>query len=90
MDGILITERPTGISWQQISDLLKEAHAENDRQGIVSRYPHLPPDQLQQQVEGHGGKLFVAQHNPCGLGAGAGKEACQEDEKEFTHRTKIA
>ena len=36
------------------------------------------------------GKLFVAQHNPCGLGAGAGKEACQEDEKEFTHRTKIA
>ena len=38
MDGILITERPTGISWQQISDLLKEAHAENDRQGIVSRY----------------------------------------------------
>ena len=36
------------------------------------------------------GKLFITQHNAFGRRTGAGKDACQEDEKEFTHRTKIA
>ena len=71
MNEILVVEKPETVSWKEISAVLRQAHARNDQQGIVSRYPHLPPDQLQQQVEGHGGKLFVALDAGRVVGTGA-------------------
>lgn len=68
---IVVTERPASVSWEEISRLLKTAHAENVRQGIVMRYPQLPPEQLYEKTEGRGGTLFVALDGDRLVGTGA-------------------
>lgn len=57
---IIVTERPETVSWEAISSVLRTAHMENVKNGIVLPYPHLSPDELREKVEGRGGKMFVA------------------------------
>lgn len=59
-EEIVIVERPDFISWEQISCVLKKAHEENVRNGIVLPYPQLPPDEIRKKIEGQEGMLFVA------------------------------
>ena len=59
-DEIVIIERPDSVSWEQISSVLKKAHEENVRNGIVLPYPQLPPKEIKEKIEGQGGILFVA------------------------------
>ena len=59
-EEIVILERPESVSWEQISFVLKKAHEENVRNGIVLPYPQLPPMEIKEKIEGKEGKLFVA------------------------------
>lgn len=56
----MIIERPESVSWEQVSSVLKKAHEDNVRNGIVLPYPQLPPTEIKEKVEGQGGVLFVA------------------------------
>ena len=68
---IVVLEKPENVSWDEISSVLKQAHAENVKNGIVLPYPALPPEELYAKTEGRGGKLFVAMHNGKVVGTGA-------------------
>lgn len=58
--SIIITEKPSSVSWEQISEVLVISHAHNREQGIILPFPHLPPCELQTKIEGHQGRMFVA------------------------------
>ncbi len=68
---IVIVERPAYVSWEKISAVLKEAHAENVKNGIVLPYPFLPPEDLYAKTEGRGGKMIIAMYNEEIVGTGA-------------------
>lgn len=59
-EEIEIIERPESVSWEQVSFVLKKAHEDNVRNGIVLPYPQLPPWEIKEKIEGQGGVLFVA------------------------------
>lgn len=60
MEGITVTVRPETVSWETVSQVLREAHRENVRQGIRMTYPNLPPQELWAITEGRGGTLYLA------------------------------
>ena len=57
---IKIVERPSSVSWEEISAVLKEAHSENVNKGINLPYPALPPNEIYAKTEGRGGIMLVA------------------------------
>jgi len=59
MAEVIITEKPDSVTYQEISRVLREAHREHIRNGIVMRVPSLPPEELEKWV-GPDGKCFVA------------------------------
>lgn len=56
---IQIVEKPDWVSWDDIHDVVWEAHAQNREKGIVMRYPSLKGEEIRQRIEGKG-KMFVA------------------------------
>ena len=70
-EKIRITERPESVSWEEISDVLKKAHAENVRRGILMSYPQLPSEKLKEKVESFGGRVYVALDGDKVVGTGA-------------------
>lgn len=70
-EEIVFLERPEGISWEEISAVLKKAHAENVKNGIVLPYATLPASELYAKTEGRGGKMLVALHRGKVVGTGA-------------------
>ena len=58
-NSIQIVEKPEWISWDDIHNLLWQAHAKNRENGVYMRYPSLPGDEIRQRVEGKG-KMLVA------------------------------
>ena len=59
-DEIMVVERPESVSWEEISGLLRRAHAQNVANGIKLPYPFLAPEELKAKTEGEGGKMLVA------------------------------
>lgn len=70
---IVVTERPSEVTWEEISCVLKCAHEENVKNGIVLPYPQLPPSKLEAKTEGGGGKMYVALHEGKVVATGAVK-----------------
>lgn len=58
-NGIVVMEKPDSITFRDISELLRKAHAQHEKNGIYMRVPHLPPEELEKWV-GPEGKCFVA------------------------------
>ena len=48
---ITIIERPSFVSWEDISNVLKSAHAQNVKKGIIMLYPQLSPEQLKEKID---------------------------------------
>lgn len=59
-EGIVVVERPESVSWEQISFVLRKAHEENVKNGIILPYPHLPPEEIRKKIEDRDGVLYVA------------------------------
>lgn len=60
MDSVIqIIEKPDWVSWDEIHDVVWQAHAQNREKGIVMRYPSLQGEEIRQRIEGKG-KMFVA------------------------------
>ncbi|MBR3030254.1 MAG: GNAT family N-acetyltransferase [Bacteroidales bacterium] len=68
---ITVIERPESVSWEEISSVLKQAHADNVKKGIVLPYPALPPLDIYAKTEGRGGKMVVALYKGKVVGTGA-------------------
>lgn len=68
---IRVLERPDSISWEEISSVLRQAHADNIKKGIILPYPSLPPEELYAKTEGRGGIMLVALCNGKVVGTGA-------------------
>ena len=58
-NDIQIVEKPEWVSWDDIHNLLWQAHSINRSKGIKMAYPSLPGEKIREKVEGHG-KMFVA------------------------------
>ena len=57
--SIRIIEKPDWVSWDDIHEVLWDAHAENREKGVFMRYPSLSGEEIKQRIEGLG-KMFVA------------------------------
>ena len=58
-DTIQIIEKPEWVSWEDIHNVLWEAHAENRKKGIIMSYPSLSGEEIRKKI-GDNGKMFVA------------------------------
>lgn len=59
MEEIRVMQKPDGISWDDIHELLLAAHKKNVEKGMVMRIPHLSGEELEKKV-GENGRCFVA------------------------------
>ena len=59
MNEIKIIEKPEWISWDDIHQLLLEAHKDNIAKGLVSLYPQLPGEKIKEKL-GEEGRCWVA------------------------------
>jgi len=69
-NDIQIIEKPDWVSWDDIHELLWNAHAENRKNGVFMRYPTLSGEEIRQRVEGIG-KMFCAFVDGKMVGTGA-------------------
>lgn len=60
MNNIIVSEKPSNVSWDSIHDLLWRAHESNRKRGIIMKYPSLPGEDIRVRVEEGNGKMFVA------------------------------
>ena len=58
-DNIQIIEKPDGVSWEAIQNVLVRAHAENRSKGIIMRKPSLPGDEIKKEI-GTDGVMLLA------------------------------
>jgi len=70
MNNIQILEKPDWVSWDDIHELLWNAHAENRKNGVFMRYPTLSGEEIRLRVEGTG-KMFCAFVDGKMVGTGA-------------------
>jgi GNAT superfamily N-acetyltransferase len=70
-DNIRIIEKPDFVSWDDIHEVLWEAHAENRENGINMPFPALPGEKIREKIEGGHGKMFVAMLDDRVVGTGA-------------------
>lgn len=59
MEEIKIIEKPDWISWDDIHELLLEAHKKNFEKGIVTRYALMPGEEIKKKL-GEEGMCWVA------------------------------
>ena len=62
MNDIQFIEKPDWISWDEVHEVIWNAHERNREKGIIMSYPSLPGDEIKSRIEGKG-KLFVAIDN---------------------------
>lgn len=58
-NSIQITEKPEWISWDDIHNVLWEAHSSNREKGIFMHYSTLSGNEIRQRIDGKG-KMFCA------------------------------
>ena len=51
---IVIREKPESVTWEQISEVLIQSHANNRENGVYMPYPHLPAEDIRKKIEGRG------------------------------------
>lgn len=56
---VQIIEKPEWVSWNEIHDVLWNAHAKNREKGVIMAYPSLSGDEIRNKI-GSSGKMFVA------------------------------
>ncbi len=56
---IKIVEKPDWVSWDEIHEVVWEAHANNREKGIIMSYPSLSGEELKNMIGDHG-KMFLA------------------------------
>ena len=59
MDDIIIIEKPNHITWDNIHELLLQAHKRNIKKGIISLYAQLPGEEIEKRL-GKDGRCWVA------------------------------
>lgn len=57
---IQIIEKPEWVSWNEIHEVLVNAHAENRGKGIIMKLPTLSGEEISKMVTDKEGKMFVA------------------------------
>ena len=57
---IEIIEKPDWVSWDEIHEVLWQAHAENREKGMNMAFPALPGEKIRENLEKNRGKIFVA------------------------------
>jgi hypothetical protein len=57
--SIQIIEKPEWVSWDEIHEVVWEAHANNREKGIIMSYPSLSGEELKNMIGDHG-KMFLA------------------------------
>lgn len=60
MDKISIIEKPLGVSWETIHEVLLAAHQENRSKGIIMAYSVQDGSKIREIIESSGGVMFVA------------------------------
>lgn len=58
-NSIQIIEKPDWVSWDDIHNVMWDAHAENREKGIIMSYPSLSGNEIKRKI-GENGKMFVA------------------------------
>ena len=56
---IKIVEKPDWVSWDEIHEVVWEAHANNREKGIIMSYPSLSGEEIKNMIGDHG-KMFLA------------------------------
>ena len=56
---IKVMEKPDWVSWDDIHEVLVNAHAQNRANGIIMKKPSLPGEKIAEEI-GNDGKMFVA------------------------------
>ena len=56
---VQVVEKPEWVSWDEIHNVLYEAHAENRAKGIIMRKPTLPGEEIKKEI-GEKGVMLVA------------------------------
>lgn len=59
MSDIQIIEKPDWVSWDDIHDVLWNAHEQNRKKGIFMSYPSLFGEEIRKKI-GDNGKMFLA------------------------------
>ena len=60
MANIQIIEKPDWVSWDEIHEVLWQAHAENREKGMNMAFPALPGEKIRENLEKNQGKMFIA------------------------------
>ncbi|MCK8622036.1 GNAT family N-acetyltransferase [Prevotella sp. E13-27] len=58
-DRFQIIEKPEWVSWDEIHEVVWEAHANNREKGIIMSYPSLSGEEIKKRIENNG-KMYVA------------------------------
>lgn len=58
-DQVQVIKKPEWISWDDIHNVLVQAHAENRQKGIIMRKPGLPGEMIEKEI-GDNGVMLVA------------------------------
>lgn len=69
--GIVVIPKPSTMSWELISHLLRTAHQENVEKGVFMPYPFLEPEEIREKIESRNGVMFVAMVDDKLVGTGA-------------------
>ena len=59
MDNIRIEEKPDWMSWDDVHELLAEAHQSNFKKGIILKYALMPGEQIRKKL-GEEGCCWIA------------------------------
>jgi len=57
-NSIQIIEKPDWVSWDDIHNVMWDAHAKNREKGIIMSYPSLSGEEIRKKI-GDNGKMFV-------------------------------
>ena len=57
--SIQIVEKPDWVSWDEIHEVLWNAHEQNRKKGVIMSYPSLSGEELKDMIGNHG-KMFLA------------------------------
>ncbi len=65
-----IIPKPESITWEEISQVLQNAHKKNLEAGVFMPFPFMKPEEIREKVESKNGVMFVALLNGQLVGTG--------------------
>ena len=70
-EKIAIVPKPSTVSWETISQVLRTAHQKNVEDGVFMPFPFLEPEEIREKIESKNGVMFVAMADGQLVGTGA-------------------